>query len=224
MYLLPLGILAIILLVLVEVFSIAMKMTGLDIEKARFQVLTLLTSTGFTTRESELIVQHSTRRKIAKMVMIFGYVATATLVTVLFRTLTELSGALRILDLLYLLPGFMVFAAVLMIMRSKYLINRLDHFIEFRVLASMQRNKRLPVEEVLKLNEEYGVAEVIIDEDSPLIGKALKDSGLKSNYIQVLNIEGATHMIHFPTKDDVFELGDKVVVYGRMDKIKAIMH
>ena len=224
MYLLPLGILAIILLVLVEVFSIAMKMTGLDIEKARFQVLTLLTSTGFTTRESELIVQHSTRRKIAKMVMIFGYVATATLVTVLFRTLTELSGALRILDLLYLLPGFMVFAAVLMIMRSKYLINRLDHFIEFRVLASMQRNKRLPVEEVLKLNEEYGVAEVIIDEDSPLIGKALKDSGLKANYIQVLNIEGATHMIHFPTKDDVFELGDKVVVYGRMDKIKAIMH
>lgn len=34
MYLLPLGILAIILLILVEVFSIAMKMTGLDIEKA----------------------------------------------------------------------------------------------------------------------------------------------------------------------------------------------
>lgn len=169
-------------------------------------------------------MQHSTRRKIAKMVMIFGYVATATIVTVLFRTLTEISGALRVLDLLYLLPGGLVIIAVLLLIRSKRLINRLDHFIEYRVLASMQRKKGLPVDEVLKLNEEYGVAEVIIDEDSPLIGKALKDSGLKANYIQVLNIEGATHMIHFPTKDDVFELGDKVVVYGRMDNIKAIMH
>ena len=70
-------IILIILALIVEVLSIALKVTGLDIDKARFQVISIITHTGFTTRESELITQHPTRRRIAMGLMVISYVGAA---------------------------------------------------------------------------------------------------------------------------------------------------
>ena len=43
-----------IFLIIVDFFAILFRLTGVPIEKARFQVTSLLTGTGFTTKESEL--------------------------------------------------------------------------------------------------------------------------------------------------------------------------
>lgn len=63
---------------LIEVITVLFKLTGLSEEKARFQVISLLTGSGFTTKESELVTQHSTRRKLAQFLMILGYVGFLT--------------------------------------------------------------------------------------------------------------------------------------------------
>ena len=42
--------------VISELFAMLFRFTGLPDEKARFQVISLLTGTGFTTRESEMIL------------------------------------------------------------------------------------------------------------------------------------------------------------------------
>ena len=57
------GIVLAALWLLVEILAIVFRITGLDSQKARFQVISILTHTGFTTRESELIAQHPLRRK-----------------------------------------------------------------------------------------------------------------------------------------------------------------
>ena len=41
--------------IITELFTFFFRFTGLPVEKARFQVISLLTGTGFTTRESEII-------------------------------------------------------------------------------------------------------------------------------------------------------------------------
>jgi Trk-type K+ transport system membrane component len=48
----------VIFLIVVEVITVLFKLTGLSEEKARFQVISLLTGSGFTTKEAELITQH----------------------------------------------------------------------------------------------------------------------------------------------------------------------
>ena len=58
----------------VEVFSVAFKLTGLATSKIRFQVASLFTSTGFTTNESELIVNDERRRKIAIACIYTGHI------------------------------------------------------------------------------------------------------------------------------------------------------
>ena len=60
--------------VITELFTFIFRLTGLPVEKARFQVISLLTGTGFTTRESEIILSSRLRRRLARITMLFVYV------------------------------------------------------------------------------------------------------------------------------------------------------
>ena len=51
--------------VMTELFTVLFRFTGLPDEKARFQVISILTGCGFTTRESELLLSNSSRRRLA---------------------------------------------------------------------------------------------------------------------------------------------------------------
>ncbi|MBM7614349.1 cation:proton antiporter regulatory subunit [Alkaliphilus hydrothermalis] len=204
---------------LVEVLSVALKVTGLDIQKARFQVISIITHTGFTTRESELITQHPTRRKIAQVLMLVSYVSTATLISVILSALRTHQTFVHFS--LYMLG---VMLLILFLMRNKHIIMGLEGLIEKQLIKQMKKNLRYKtVEEVLKLNDEYGVGEFIIDENNELIGVTLEKSGLKQNYIQVLNIDRGSHIVHFPKNNMAFRQGDKVVVYGQLEKIKEFI-
>lgn len=56
----------------VRIASTIMRLIGLPDHVARFQCLSALTGTGFTTRESELIVNYPIRRRVLMTLMIFG--------------------------------------------------------------------------------------------------------------------------------------------------------
>ena len=60
-------------LFLIRIFTVLFRITGLTNEKAKFQAISLLTSCGFTTSESEIIANDKARRKIAIIAMITGY-------------------------------------------------------------------------------------------------------------------------------------------------------
>ena len=63
-----------------ELFTMLFRFTGLPDERARFQVVSLLTGCGFTTRESEMILSSRSRRRLARITMLFGYVFNITIV------------------------------------------------------------------------------------------------------------------------------------------------
>ncbi len=67
--------------VISELFAFFFRLTGLPPEKARFQVISLLTGTGFTTRESEIILSSRHRRRLARATMLFGYVFNVTILS-----------------------------------------------------------------------------------------------------------------------------------------------
>ena len=50
--------------VIAELFTFFFRLTGLTAERARFQVTSLLTGTGFTTKESEIIMTSPRRRRL----------------------------------------------------------------------------------------------------------------------------------------------------------------
>ena len=76
--------------VITELFTFFFRLTGLPAEKARFQVISLLTGTGFTTRESEMILSSRKRRRLARITMLFGYVFNITIVSAFINVFLSL--------------------------------------------------------------------------------------------------------------------------------------
>jgi hypothetical protein len=67
-------------LIITRLATIALKLTGLSPEVARFQGRSAFTGTGFTTTEAEKVVNHPVRRKIIMWLMI---VRSAGLITII---------------------------------------------------------------------------------------------------------------------------------------------
>ena len=83
--------------VIVRIASVALRQTGLAKNVARFQCISALTGTGFTTTESELIVNYPIRRRVLVALMIFGNLGlisiSATFIVSLIAT-DERTGAI----------------------------------------------------------------------------------------------------------------------------------
>ncbi len=72
--------------------AIALRMTGMPERVARFQCLTALSGTGFTTSESEMIINYPTRRRIIALLIIAGNVGLLSLSATLIVSLLNTDG------------------------------------------------------------------------------------------------------------------------------------
>lgn len=218
-----------IFIIIVNFFAILFRLTGMPIDKARFQVISLLTSTGFTTKESELIVQHPIRRKLASWLMIISYISTAVLISFIIGIISNsLSDAKSLGFTAIIVIAF--FIIVYFIMRSS-LLDKVEYFIEKVVSKSKRWNEAIlnnPIDARLHHKKGYGIYEIFIGKDSKFIGKSIIESNLKSLEIQVLSIDKGDELINFPTPDSIFELADRITIYGNVKNInhtfKQISH
>ena len=76
--------------VITELFTILFRFTGLPDERARFQVISLLTGCGYTTKESEMFLSNRHRRRLARITMLFGYVFNITIVSAFINVFLSL--------------------------------------------------------------------------------------------------------------------------------------
>lgn len=205
-----------IFIVVVNICSILLRLTGMPIKKARFQVVSLLTSTGFTTRESEMVVQHPVRRKIASWLMIVSYVSTATFISFFVTMISDTVTGI----------GFFVVIAALVttnfVLRRTKTIERLELKLENVVLKSKIWEKLNSENLTLITNTKgYGIYQIYLPKNSKIIGKSILESGLKDLEIEVLNIDKGDKFIKFATPDYIFEVFDRVTVYGNLKNIRS---
>ena len=78
--------------------AVALRLTGLPEQNARFQAMSALTGTGYTTTEAEMIVNYPIRRKINTWLMIFGNLGIVSVLSTLMisfvRTDADMSAIL----------------------------------------------------------------------------------------------------------------------------------
>jgi hypothetical protein len=77
-------------------------------------------------------------------------------------------------------------------------------------------------EELLRLDQGYGLTRVELSDKSPVAGKALMDLDLKSWMVQVLAIERGTEFMPVPRGRDRLLPGDALIVYGVDDAIHKV--
>ena len=215
--------LILIYLAIAEIFTVLFRFTGLPAEKARFQVVSLLTGSGFTTRESELVVSTRTRRKLARVTMLFGYVFNITIVSAFVNVFLSLKET-QLVNILWGMPvPAAVFAAVLLLRRNAAVRaweNRMVERIAGRLSGTAGKN-------VLMLLDYIGgnaMAQVSLSRlPARFADVPLSDAGLRNEGILVMLLERGGREPAPPAADTVFLEGDRLVVFGPLSAVRSAL-
>jgi hypothetical protein len=197
--------------------SIALMMTGLDKNKARFQALSAFSGTGFTTKEAESIVNHPQRRKIVRWLMMGGNAGLVTVIVAATSSMVTSQGYQLPMNFLILIIGILL---IYKLAKLRGFTRKWEHFIEKKLIKSPAFEESA-VEDLLHFLKGYGLVKKIILEESPLSGKSLAGAKLNEKGILVLGIERDKVWIPTPKASEIINNGDDLVVYGPLKVLKS---
>ena len=203
-----------------EFFTILFRFTGLPDEKARFQVISLLTGCGFTTRESEMILSSRARRRLARVTMMFGYVFNLTIVTAfinVFLSMKESQVEGFVLGLLMPIIAAVVIIVFMRVPVFRTWGDRLLEKIARKILLKEAENTVLLVDYIGK----DSIAQVnLMTVPQALRDVPLSEAGMKSEHsILVMLVEKNNGKAEPAEADTVFQQGDRITVFGEYRRI-----
>jgi hypothetical protein len=207
-------------LVITRVATVALRATGLSHEAARFQARSAFSGVGFTTNESEDIVNHPARRNIVLILMLLstaGVVsAIASLLLSFVDTTSWREAALRAA---VILGGLLL---VWLLAASDWVEQRLSRLIE----RGLRRWTDLDVADYVRLlhiSRDYSITEMGVAEDEWLNGRRVGDILLAQEGVVVLGIRRPDgEYIGAPPVGTAFGAGDTLVVYGRLTALDEL--
>ncbi|WCK52470.1 TrkA C-terminal domain-containing protein [Aneurinibacillus sp. Ricciae_BoGa-3] len=204
----------IIILLIIEISTILLESTGLRREVARFQAISLLTNTGYTTTESEMIINHPVRRKIASFLIVFGTISFAVILS--FVISFFVSNVVHLSDLGV---GILILAVSWLFLRSKGIKLFLSRNVGNTFDKYYVHHKS--VEEVFHVDSDYVMRQFRLTESHvKVINFPLKELKLADEDIKILNIKRNSHIIKNPTGSTLLLPGDVILVYGNAENIR----
>lgn len=219
------GAIILIYWIILELFTMMFRVAGLPDDKARFQVLSLLTGTGFTTRESEMLLSSKGRRKLAQITMLFGYVFNVTIVSAFVNVFLSLKLSQMDNFFMGVLIPLGVAALIIVLMRVRFIRKRIDRAFEKlagRIMHQDGDNTILLMDYIGK----DSIAQVSLKEvPKELEGKTLAESGLKTKHnILVMLVERGGVNVEAAHAGTIFEPGDKLTVFGQYKTISNVFN
>ncbi len=219
------SVIALIYILIVEIFTILFRLTGLTYDKAQFQVISMLTNSGFTTGDSEAITSSRIRRRIAKFTIIFGYLFTVIIMSSVVNIFLSLSNS-EIRDMwasALIVAGLS--ALLIFFYRSKHVKKFVDKKIQKWGKKLMFGKNTNPII-LLDVFGDNVMAEISLEEmPKNLENVMLKDSNLKEVHrIQLILIKRDEKVKSILKGEDLMMKNDIIVVFGELNNIKKLFN
>lgn len=208
----------------IEIFTILFRITGLTKEKARFQVISLITCSGFTTSEAEIIATNRRRRRLAIICMITGIIFNVMIISFIINLISSFSSNVMTDDLIVNIVIILVVAVALIVFSKIPPFSKLfEKMTESFARKIIYRNKHDNVLTMLDLYGRDAIVEIYINNVPEAIkDKTLEESELKSRYrINLLMLKRKNRTIDI-TKNTVIQNNDEIVVFGSRQAIKDL--
>jgi hypothetical protein len=194
-----------------RVATMSLMLTGLSRETARFQARSALTGTGYTTSESETIVNHPLRRRIVLTLMILGSAGIVTVIAAVMISFVNADSrdtAIRLGSLVVALAVFLLLA------RS----DRIDRILMALISRALGRWTELDARDfaaLLHLGGGYGVNELSVRDGDWVVAASLSELDLRSEGVAVLGIVCANGAyLGTPVPEMTPQTGDTLILYG----------
>lgn len=207
----------VIWLLLLWLGSIALEATGMERSKARFQALSSISNTGFTTREAESIVNHPKRRTISSWLIFLGNVGITAFLVFLVLWVKAGTQAPSLVSIIVLI----IIIAVVGLFIGLGIVDKLSSAI----VRSVLRGRPAPylrTEEVLHQAGGYGIARLVVSERAGASGPTLGDSGFVDRGLTILAIERGDTVLPFPKAEERVLTGDCLLCYGKVADMSSL--
>lgn len=216
------NILVFIYQILIEVFSAIFSIEGIQIDKAKFQIISIITGTGFTTHESELMLITKRRRKLTQVMILFSYIFNISIVTTIVNVFIS-SGDTNIWELeIGIALTVMNFILLLILNKASKVRNAFDNFVK-KTATKVRAKRNNPI----SIYDYYGdkiIAEVMILHLNEKI-EQLDVEKIKNNYyIDLLAVRRGEETISDIKKIGKIQLNDVLLLFGEPRKIKSIFN
>lgn len=201
-------------LLILWIGSIALEATGLDRSRSRFQALSALSGTGFTTSQAESIVEHPKRRSIVSYLIFIGntgIIALILLVIVYARAGIELPSVTTIV----------IAVAILLVICLIIWLGLIDKLTNAILKLTGKEHGIAP--KILYQTGDYAVARLFIDKSADIAGLSLKDTGLLQQDITMLAIERSGTILSQPESEEKLLAGDSLLCYGKIVNINSVI-
>ena len=200
-----------------RVASVALTLTGLSTDSARFQARSAFTGCGFTTSESEQFVTHPLRRKIVMLLMLLGNAGLVTVAASLIVAFAGPGGSGQWwLQFGLLVPGVVLIG---MLAKSRWL----DEVMCSLIRWALRKWTELEVRDyasLLHLSGEYRVVEAEVRKEGARAEKPLRELDLAD--LLVLGVHRADgQYLGAPHGDTLIHGGDTLILYGETSLIEA---
>lgn len=209
--------------IIIETFTVLFRLTGLTREKAKTQVISMLTNSGFTTSESEIVLHSKKRRKLAQLTMLAGYSFTVIIVSVLvniFLTLNRAEVKSMVAAVVILSVGLVL---LFLFMRIHAVRNWFDLLIE-KIGNRIMFGKNSNIVVLLDIYSGRAMAEIYLEfvptilDDTPLASSMLKET----YDIQILLLKRGGEVGTAVNGETVLHAKDIVIVFGNYKNIRAV--
>ncbi len=207
-------------LLITRIDAVALTLTGLSRELSQFQALSAFMGVGFTTQESELVLEHPVRRRIIRFMILLGnagFVAAVSSLIPLFVSAEDSSG------FFYKLLALGCGLVLLWIVASSAWIDRqLSQAIGW-ALRNWTRMEVYDYQGLLQVGAGYSVCEMKVEADYWVAGKTLVELRLGDEGVQVLAIRRADgEFVGAPTGRTYIRKGDTLVAYGKVEHLAEL--
>lgn len=208
-------------LLITRIATVALSLTGMSRESARFQARSAMTGVGFTTRESESILNHPVRRRIVMWLMLLGNAGIVTIVATLMASLVninqQVTGVGRSVTVLSLGVFILFWFA-----NSRWIDRWMSHAIEYALRRWTQLDVRDYVS-LFRLSDGYAVSEIQVDLHDWIANKTLAELRLPSEGVLVLGIQRLDQTyVGAPNAKTMIFSGDLLILYGPGHRIEEL--
>lgn len=207
-------------LLITRIATIALGITGLSRESARFQARSAFTGVGFTTSEAESVMNHPVRRRVVLILMLLGNAGLVTIVASLLISFSRADDASQAWERIALLLGGL--ATVVFLANNKAIDRAMTRFITWM----LHRFTNLDVRDyaaLLQLSAGFGVIELEVAADHWTANRTLQDLELRKEGVAVLGIQKRDRsFVGVPKGSSTVEVSDTLILYGHKDVLTEI--
>ena len=208
--------------VIAELFTVLFRFTGVPDEKARFQVVSLLTGSGYTTRESELFVSTKSRRRLARVIMLFGYVFNITFISALINVFISLKASERTLHhIVGMIFPIIAVAIIILFIRIPRVHTWGESLLEMLVGKLLKKGSENSAFLLDYIGDDSIVQVILKHVPEQYVDKTLAQTGIKKEHNLLIMLIERDKPVK-PTADIVFQTGDKLTVFGNYKSICSV--